>query len=121
MMRSENPSASLSLLLDVASKAYNDTSGINGLVPTVLVYGTWPKLPIRDDAYHSASHSERAKLRLTAMEEYQKYEADTRAQSTEQCQAPMVPSDLRPGDFLFDLETSPEAMDRSAQSRIGCS
>lgn len=66
------------------------------IVPTVLVYGVWPKLPLRDDVYHSATYSERATLRLTAMDEYRKQVDAIRAKVTQECQAPAVPTDLRP-------------------------
>jgi hypothetical protein len=73
-LKLQHPTAPKELLLDVALKGYNDSAGINGLVPTVLVYGAFPKLPLKDDDSntHAPTHSERAQMRLTAMEEYRK-------------------------------------------------
>lgn len=100
-LRLENPTVSLDMLLDVATKAHNDSAGVNGLVPTVLVYGTWPKLPLRDDSYQAATHSARARMRITAMTEYQKSVDEARSKFTQNCQAPTVPLDLQAGDLCL--------------------
>lgn len=46
-LRSENPRFSDELLLNVVVKAHNDSGGLNGIVPTVRVFGAFPRLPVR--------------------------------------------------------------------------
>ncbi len=57
----------------MAVKAVNDTAGYNGLVPTLLVFGTFPRI-IDDDA-PSLSTTERAKTINMAMAEVAKLHA----------------------------------------------
>lgn len=45
-VRSENPTISEPHALQFAVKATNDTAGPSGLVPTLLVFGTLPRIPI---------------------------------------------------------------------------
>ena len=100
-LRRENPSTPLAMLLQVACKAHNDSAGIDGLVPTILVYGAWPKLPIRDANYECSTNSARARLRLSAMAEYRAQVDKAREEITKTCQAPTVPLDLHPGDLCL--------------------
>ncbi|EAQ91626.1 hypothetical protein CHGG_03561 [Chaetomium globosum CBS 148.51] len=44
ILRKEDPSASPELSLQMAVKAVNDTAGPNGLVPTLLVFGAYPRM-----------------------------------------------------------------------------
>lgn len=39
-------SQNLELLVQAAVKSYNDTVGVDGLVPTLLVFGAYPKVPL---------------------------------------------------------------------------
>jgi hypothetical protein len=80
-LRQEHPNMSKDLLLDAAVKAHNDTSGVNGLVPTLLVYGSFPRLPIRDENIDSPSNSERASTRSLAMAGYSKAIDELRSSS----------------------------------------
>ena len=45
--RDEHPNISLEYSLKLAVKAMNDTAGSNGLVPTLLVFGVMPRIPLR--------------------------------------------------------------------------
>ena len=54
-------------------KAVNDTAGYNGLVPTLLIFGTYPRI-INDDA-PSLSTIERAKIIKITMNEVAKIHA----------------------------------------------
>jgi hypothetical protein len=100
-LRQEHPNMSKGLLLDAAVKAHNDTSGVNGLVPTLLVYGSFPRLPIRDENIDSPSNSERASMRSLAMAEYSKAIDELRSKLTENAQSPTVPVGLRPNDLVL--------------------
>jgi hypothetical protein len=100
-LRQEHPNMSKDLLLDAAVKAHNDTSGVNGLVPTLLVYGSFPRLPIRDENIDSPSNSERASMRSLAMAEYSKAIDELRSKLTENAQSPTVPVGLRPHDLVL--------------------
>lgn len=44
--RAEHPNLSTEVILQLATKACNDTAGPSGLVPTLLVFGVMPRLPI---------------------------------------------------------------------------
>lgn len=97
-LKSENPNVSDELLLDVAVKAHNDSSGLNGLVPTLLVFGAFPRLPVRTGAEELPSNTARARMRQTAMAEFNKAIDEMRLAATEKCQAPSAPDALFPGD-----------------------
>lgn len=100
-LRSENPAVSDELLLDVAVKAHNDSSGLNGLVPTLLVFGTFPRLPVRTGADNLPSNSARARMRQTAMAEFNRGIDELRLATTQKCQAPTAPDSLFPGDQVL--------------------
>lgn len=54
-------------ILQIAVKALNDTAGPNGLVPTLLVFGAYPRMTMHDKP--TANIRERAKAIKTAFEE----------------------------------------------------
>jgi hypothetical protein len=60
--------------LQMAIKAVNDTAGYNGLVPTLLVFGTYPRIT-NDDA-PTLSTTQRAKAIKEAMTEVAKLHAE---------------------------------------------
>lgn len=60
-IRADDPTISTELALSTAVRAVNDTAGPSGLVPTLLVYGTMPKIPI------NASKLPDQKSRMKAM------------------------------------------------------
>jgi hypothetical protein len=95
-----HPTAPKELLLDMALKGYNDSAGINGLVPTVLVYGAFPELSLKDkdSNTHAPTHSERSQMRLTAMEEYRKCIDTLRDKLTEKAQNPSIETGLKRDD-----------------------
>jgi hypothetical protein len=98
-LKLQHPTVPKELLLDMALKGYNDSAGINGLVPTVLVCGAFPKLPLKDadSNTHAPTHSERAQIRLTAME-YRKCIDKLRNKLTEKAQNPSIDTGLKRGD-----------------------
>ena len=65
--------ATKEIRLQMAVKAVNDTAGYNGLVPTLLVFGTFPRIT-NDDA-PTLSTTERAKAISMAMAEVSKLHA----------------------------------------------
>lgn len=100
-LKSENPTVSDELLLEVAVKSHNDSSGLNGLVPTLLVFGAFPRLPVRTGAEDLPSNTARARMRQTAMAEFNKAIDEMRLVATEKCQAPSASDSLFPGDAVL--------------------
>lgn len=100
-LKSENPTISDELLLDVAVKAHNDSGGLNGLVPTLLVFGVFPRLPVRTGAEELPSNTARARMRQTAMAEFNKAIDEMRFNATQKCQSPSAPDSLFPGDQVL--------------------
>lgn len=97
----DHPNADFDILLDIAVKTHNDTAGIHGLVPTLLVFGALPRSPIRDEMSDSLTNSPRAKMRQTELTEHQRAVDSARLRITESCQAPTVPASLNPGDDVL--------------------
>ena len=64
----------------MAVKAINDTAGPNGLVPTLLVFGAYPKMSYDDTV--STSITSRGKAIRTAMNEIRKLQAARKVQDT---------------------------------------
>lgn len=100
-MKSENPKISDELLFDAAVKARNDSSGLNGLVSTLLVFGSFPRLPVRTGAEDLPSKTARARMRQAAMTDFNKAIDEMRFAATEKCQAPSAPDWLFPGDLVL--------------------
>ena len=69
----ENQSIGKEIRLQMAIKAVNDTAGYNGIIPTLLVFGTFPRIT-NDDA-PTLSTTERAKAITIAMAEVAKLHA----------------------------------------------
>lgn len=59
-------------LLMAATKAYNDIQGLEGLVPTLLVFGVYPKIPLPGSETHAIPNHVRLRLMKSAREEYRK-------------------------------------------------
>lgn len=59
-------------LLMAASKAYNDLHGIDGLVPTLLVFGVYPKIPLPGSDGRAVPNHVRLRIIASARAEYQK-------------------------------------------------
>lgn len=68
-LKSENPKISDEIFLDVALKAHTDFSGLNGLVPTLLVFGAFPRFPVRTGAEDMPLNTARARMRQIAPRE----------------------------------------------------
>ena len=62
------------IILQMAVKAINDSAGPNGLVPTLLVFGAYPRLT--DDSPPSPSITQRAEAVRKAMKEIQRLHAE---------------------------------------------
>jgi hypothetical protein len=74
---------------------------VNWLVPTLLVYGIFPRLQVRGENIDSPSNSERASMRSLAMAEYFKAIDELRSKLTENAQSPTVPVGLRQNDLIL--------------------
>lgn len=73
IIREELPSTNKHLGLQMAVKAVNDTAGPDGLVPTLLVFGTYPKMTQADPPHPTVL--ERGKAIKQAMKEIAKLHA----------------------------------------------
>lgn len=98
------------LLLQMACKGWSDTNGIDGLVPSLLVYGAWPSLLL--DSHHSAAlpHSGRAKFREAALREMRAAIDDARAEAKDQAKSPTIPDDLAPGGMVLVYRKDPSML-----------
>ena len=67
IISSEMDGASEELILQMAVKAVNDSAGLDGLVPTLLVFGAYPRMT--DDSPPSPSVVQRAEAIRKAMKE----------------------------------------------------
>lgn len=65
IIRAEDPSTAPEIALQMAVKSLNDTAGPNGLVPTLLVFGAYPR--ITQDSAPSPATSQRAEAIRKAM------------------------------------------------------
>lgn len=74
IVRTECPEIDFASALQIAIKAINDTAGPDGLVPTLLVFGTLPRLGFHHDA-PAASVTKRARAQQAAMAEMRKIHA----------------------------------------------
>ena len=70
IIKEELPQLTNAIALQMATKAINDTAGPDGLTPTLLVFGTYPRMS-DDDSPH-ASIAERRETMNKAMEEVSK-------------------------------------------------
>jgi transposase InsO family protein len=73
ILRAEDPLASRESALQAAVKAVNDTAGPNGLVPTLLVFGAYPRMT--EDSPPSPSMRQRAMAIQKATEAVRKLHA----------------------------------------------
>lgn len=113
-LKHDNPTADHQHFLHVAVTAHNDCAGIDGLVPTMLVYEAFPRVSVRlggkdDDA---PTNSERAAMRKTATKEFTAAVELLRLKTTETYQAPTIPHSIFLGDrVLFWLKAKPKKWD----------
>ena len=78
IIKSESPDTPKEMALQMAVKAVNDTAGPDGLVPTLLVFGAFPK--ISDTDVISTIISQRAKAIQMAMKEVNRLHAQQQIQ-----------------------------------------
>ena len=78
IIKEETKSTNKSLILQMSIKAINDTAGIDGIVPTLLVFGAFPRI-INGDA-PTADIMTRAKAINKAMAEVSKLRAQRQIQ-----------------------------------------
>ncbi|KKF92086.1 hypothetical protein CFO_g5561 [Ceratocystis platani] len=74
VMTKENSGADQALNLQVAVKAVNDTSSLEGLVPTMLVFGAYPRL--KSASAPSPSMTRRARAIKMAMAELERFKSN---------------------------------------------
>lgn len=74
ILKAEIPDAADDLILQMAVKAVNDTAGPDGLVPTLLVFGAYPRMT--DESAPSSTVVARGEAIRKAMKEVQKIRAE---------------------------------------------
>jgi hypothetical protein len=62
----KHPRVDDEMRLETAVKALNDTNGLNGMVPSLLVYGALPRLALNSDELLLPTQAERLALMRTA-------------------------------------------------------
>lgn len=75
-VKEETPLADKTMMLRLAVKAVNDTAGPSGLVPTLLVFGVLPRMPLHPKEL--PNQRERMRLMTVARNEMNKLTAQTR-------------------------------------------
>jgi Reverse transcriptase (RNA-dependent DNA polymerase) len=78
IIKSEAPDTTKDMALQMAVKAVNDTAGPNGLVPTLLVFGAYPKMTDSDAS--ATTVNQRAKAIQLAMKEVNRLHATQQVQ-----------------------------------------
>lgn len=94
-------------LLDVAIKTRNNSTGIDSLIPSFLLYGAFPRLPIRTGCDDALNNMERPLMRQADMAGFNKRVDDLRLEATHKCQAATVPTGLILGTRFWSGATSP--------------
>lgn len=100
-LKSEHPAVSDEMLFEVSVKSQNNSIGLNGLFPIVLVFGAFPRLSVRTDAEDIPSNTACARMRRTAMAEFSKAIDEVCLVATEKCQARRAPDFLFTGDHVL--------------------
>lgn len=108
-LRLEDNGASDELLLNIACKAHNDSSGLNGLVPKVLVFGSFSRMPVRSGMEDEPTNTDRVKMHQTAIAEFNKYLDKFRLDATSKSQAPTDPDSLFPYDRVLVWRKDPKS------------
>ena len=100
-LRLENPSVDSVLRLSTAVKALNDTNGVNGLVPSLLVYGCLPRLSLNPEGADFPMQ----KLRLTIIQNARMHAeaivCRKRVEEAERHNTPSSADKLQPGDLVL--------------------
>jgi hypothetical protein len=109
--RVAHPEASSELLLDASVKAANDLMGPDGLVPTLLVFGVYPKLPLKDSSSTAVPCSARLQIMLEARDEYTAIMDNHRLKTALEVQTAQYPSDLRYNDPIVVYRTTTRKWD----------
>jgi transposase InsO family protein len=109
-VRADHPNMSQALSLAYATKGYNDTQGPDGLVPTLLVYGSFPKLPYPSSHEAAQPLEKRMAALATAREEYERIvTAAVLARATKpNTKTPAMRFDFRPGDKVLVWRKRPQ-------------
>ena len=97
-VKADHPSITEEYALDVALKALNETMGVNGLTPTLLVYGVHPKLPLPDSASTAMAQHGRFRAQKLARDEYAKIVDEQRLRAVKRAQSPSIQTDILWGD-----------------------
>lgn len=107
IIRGEFPTLNKQRVLQMAIKAVNDTAGPDGLTPTLLVFGTYPRMAPTDPPHPSIA--ERSKAIRKAMQELVKMHANRDVtEALRQRNGPRIDDVLAPrlvAMFLFFVST----------------
>jgi hypothetical protein len=87
--------------LPTAVKALNDTNGLIGMVPVLLVYGTLPRIALNPDGLSLLSHAGRLALVRTARNTADRIVSRLRIQEAERHNTPSSADDLSFEDLVY--------------------
>jgi Reverse transcriptase (RNA-dependent DNA polymerase) len=109
-IRNDIPSLPDDVALRVAVKAINDTVGPNGLIPTLLVFGTMPQLPLMQGTLSPYTGQEQRDHALrTATAEYRKYVSERRLQTALRAKTATAMTCIhQPGDRVLVYRERPQ-------------
>jgi hypothetical protein len=97
MQQGPDKDSTQELRLELPTKAVNDTIGIHGYVPTILVYGALPSTVLGDACSHSLQHQRMRMLRI-ARAAAEAHTAERRIREAEKHMSPSGEYELSPGD-----------------------
>jgi hypothetical protein len=90
-IKNDVPSLPEDTCLRVSVMAINDTVGPNGLIPTLLVFGTMPQLPLQRGRLIPYSRQEQRDVALkSALSKYQKYVSERRLHEALRAKNPLL-------------------------------
>eukprot|EP00173_Palmaria_palmata_P003493 Plantae.Rhodophyta-Palmaria_palmata.ctg3673.p1 GENE.Plantae.Rhodophyta-Palmaria_palmata.ctg3673~~Plantae.Rhodophyta-Palmaria_palmata.ctg3673.p1 ORF type:complete len:310 (+),score=31.87 Plantae.Rhodophyta-Palmaria_palmata.ctg3673:1047-1976(+) len=107
----DHPALDSDLILAAPVKAINDYAGVDGLVPTLLVFGAMPKLPLPGFDDGALAQTERLAAMTKARDEYADLVDKKRLQIIEDAQQPSSPTDLANGEKLCVYRRTTKAWD----------
>lgn len=93
-MKADHPAVNEDYALYVAPKDLNDTMGVDGLTPTLFVYGVHHMLMLPNSASTSMPQLERLRAQKLTRDEYARVEDEQRLKAVQKAKCPSVLTDL---------------------------
>jgi hypothetical protein len=97
----EIPTADAGLRLSTAVEALNDTIGVNGLIPSLLIFGCLPRLSLKPEGADFPTQKVRLALMQSARVHAERIICRNCVEEAERHNAPTSECNLQPGDILL--------------------